>query len=230
MLLKSVISDVRLNKSLYFKKLFVLFVFLLVTSGYFFVNLYNDFRMAQGLIPTIWAFGIDYYIPFTRFAVIPYISWYVYVTFTVLYLIFSKESKNYFKFIYSMIAGACISYFIFVLFPTHVPRPELMGNDIFTILTASIYNADPPYNCFPSMHVLYAFLCFIFLHKKFIGRNYLKILNAGIFIIICASTVFTKQHYTPDILGGIVIGLLIHYFPYFAGRIGRHFPVSSGGK
>ncbi len=143
---------------------------------------------------------------------------------------FSKKSNIYFNFIYSMIAGACISYFIFIIFPTHVPRPELSGNDVFTMLTKSIYDADPPYNCFPSMHVLYAFFCFIFLQKEFRGKNFLKIINIFLFVVICASTVFTKQHYTPDILGGIVIGLLIYYLPNFAGRIRRHSPVTSGGK
>jgi len=228
--LESVISDVSRNKSIYLKKIIALFVFLVVTSGYFFVNLYNDFRMEQGLIPTIWAFGIDDYIPFTRFAVIPYISWYIYVAFTIIFLMFSRQSNSYFRFIYSMIAGALVSYFIFIIFPTHVPRPELSGNDIFTLLTLSIYNADAPYNCFPSMHVLYAFFCFVFLQNKFTGKNYIKLLNLCIFIVICASTVYTKQHYTPDILGGIAIGLLIYYLPYFAGSIGRHSPVSPGRK
>jgi len=230
MIFESIISDIRLNKSIYFKKIIALIVFILVTSGYLFVNFYNDFRMEQGLIPTIWAFGIDDYIPFTRFAVIPYVSWYLYVAFTIIFLMFSRQSNSYFKFIYSMIAGALVSYLIFIVFPTHVPRPELFGNDIFTLLTLSIYNADAPYNCFPSMHVLYAFLCFVFLQKKFSGKNHLKFLNLCIFIVICASTVYTKQHYTPDILGGILIGLLIYYLPYFTGRIGRHSPVSSGRK
>lgn len=227
MIFKALYEDIKSNRSLYLKKFLALIIFLLITSGYFFVNLFNDYRMADGLEPAIWEFGIDKYIPFTRFAVIPYISWYFYVTFAVLFLIFYKDGRIYFKFINSMTAGALISYGIFIIFPTHVPRPDISGNDIFTMLTTGIYNADAPYNCFPSMHVLYAFLCFIFLQKIIPGRLLLKAVNTLLFITICASTVFTKQHYTPDILGGIIIGLLVYYFPDFTRRIRRHSPVSS---
>lgn len=46
------------------------------------------------------------------------------------------------------------SFICFVSYPTIAPRPEVVvGEGFFAWLLRIIYVADPPYNCFPSLHV-----------------------------------------------------------------------------
>ena len=194
------------RKEIIKKALAVVFI-LLAGLAYFLANRYNNIRFAT-IKPAILEFPIDQWIPFDRFFILPYYYWYFYIAFTVLILFFQKESKNYYRLIFSMFVGVMICSIIYVAYPTYVPRSELTGNDFLTQMIARIYAIDPPYNCFPSMHVLYAFICCWYLAMfKRIGW-WFDTLNLLSFVMISLSTVFTKQHYTPDIVGGIVVGAL----------------------
>jgi membrane-associated phospholipid phosphatase len=187
------------------KKLLAFSLILIVGYLYFLSNHYNDARFVE-FKPTIFTFPIDQWIPFNRFFIIPYFYWYFYIAITVLLMFFQKDSKNFYRLIFSMSSGIFISSIIFVVFPTYVPRPTLVGNDFLTGLVQQIYTIDPPYNCFPSMHVLYAFVCGWYLTVFKRVSWWFDVLNAVSFVLICMSTVYTKQHYTPDIAGGIVLG------------------------
>lgn len=187
------------------KKIAALSLILLAGLAYFLANRYNDFRFAD-IKPTILAFPIDQWIPFNRFFILPYYYWYFYVAAAVLVMLLQRDGKNYYRMVLSMFTGVLACSIIFVAYPTYVPRPELVGTDFLTGMIRRIYTIDPPYNCFPSMHVLYAVIsCWYLAIFKRIGW-WFDVLNAASCIIICLSTVYTKQHYTPDILGGIVVG------------------------
>jgi len=136
-------------------------------------------------------------------------------------MFFQNNSKNYYRLVFSLSLGLLINSIIYVAFPTYVLRPELVGNDFLTGLVRQIYTIDPPYNCFPSMHVLYSFICswYLLIFKRvgwwfdvFIGLS---------FVLISLSTVFTKQHYTPDIIGGVVVGATVCCIFTFS-KIGRN--------
>lgn len=190
------------------KKLLAFSLILIVGYLYFLANHYNDARFSD-IKPTIFTFPIDHFIPFNRFFIIPYFYWYLYIAFTVLLMFFQKDSKNFYRLIFSMSSGVFLCSIVFVVFPTYVPRPALTDTDFLTRVVQWIYKIDPPYNCFPSMHVLYAFICGWYLTVfKRIGW-WFDVVNAVSVILICLSTVYTKQHYTPDIAGGIVVGAAV---------------------
>ena len=96
-----------------------------------------------------------------------------------------------------------VSYVIFLLYPTAAPRPENVVGDGFGVWGLNaLYGADPPYNCFPSIHVAHSFVSALALYRVHRGL--------GVFSTVCAalvaiSTLFTKQHYVADAIGGIAL-------------------------
>ena len=51
------------------------------------------------------------------------------------------------------------AYICFWVYPTIAPRPtNVTGTGFFAWGLRSLYGADPPYNCFPSLHVAHSFV------------------------------------------------------------------------
>ena len=52
-----------------------------------------------------------------------------------------------------------LSFVVFILYPTVAPRPEVVEGDGFAAWGLRfLYDSDPPYNCFPSLHVAHSFV------------------------------------------------------------------------
>lgn len=101
-----------------------------------------------------------------------------------------------------------ISYAVFFIYPTRAPRPPAVVGEGFAAWGLRfLYDADPPYNCLPSIHVAHSFVsalaCYS-VHRK-----------VGAFTLVCAtlvamSTLFTKQHYVLDLVGGVLLALVCY--------------------
>src|SRR5688572_2071191 len=49
--------------------------------------------------------------------------------------------------------------FFFLVYPTVAPRPARVIGDGFAVWgLGNLYSSDPPYNCFPSLHVAHSFV------------------------------------------------------------------------
>ena len=98
--------------------------------------------------------------------------------------------------------------FFFWIYPTAAPRPAM------AIVTGfggwglgALYGADPPYNCFPSLHVAHSFvsaLAVIGVHRR-LGA--IALISAA---LVAASTLFTKQHYVVDVVAGVALALMAY--------------------
>ena len=95
--------------------------------------------------------------------------------------------------------------FFFILYPTEAPRPDRVIGEGFAVWGLSaLYSSDPPYNCFPSLHVAHSFvsaLACLRVHRR---------LTVGATVcatLVALSTLFTKQHYVVDVVGGILLAL-----------------------
>jgi membrane-associated phospholipid phosphatase len=94
------------------------------------------------------------------------------------------------------------AYAVFLLYPTVAPRPdyELVPGGGFGAWGLQIlYDADPPFNCFPSLHVAHSFVGALAVYRMHRGL--------GLFAVVCAaivglSTLFAKQHYVLDVVAG----------------------------
>lgn len=153
---------------------------------------------------------IDDIIQFNKIFIIPYVAWYVYVV-LFLFLLCIWDKKRYFRAVLSLNVGMLISYVIFFLLPTHVPRPEVVGTDILSKMVLWIYSNDNPYNCFPSIHVINTIIINFFVCASEQFGKWTKIICTLIGISIIMSTLYIKQHYFADVISGTVLAFGICY-------------------
>ena len=93
-----------------------------------------------------------------------------------------------------------VAYTGFLLYPTAALRPASLPVDGFASWVLAIaYAVDPPYGCFPSLHVAYAFVSAFACGRVHGGVGIVAVLWAG---LIGVSTLFTKQHYAVDVIAG----------------------------
>lgn len=164
---------------------------------------------------------LDDRIPFNKFFVIPYIYWFGFVFIILLY--FAVVDYNYYyRLLTSILCGMLVCFTIYYFFPTTVPRPVIIGDDSLSKLVRYIYSRDNPYNCFPSIHVLNAMLVTLFFCKYYKGII-LKGIAVGSCVLISLSTLFIKQHYTPDVLSSILLSTTL-YAIFGSDYLSRYLP------
>lgn len=161
---------------------------------------------------------LDDHMPLLPVFIIPYLYWYLQVVFSGVMIMLTRWGRIYYRmYAITMILAMVSANIIFVIFPTHVPRPTLAGDGILYLMLGFIYRIDQPYNCFPSLHAAIATINAIFCHL-IIRENRASISNATLrfvqfiniigWILICLATIFTGQHYLPDLAGGIFIAMM----------------------
>jgi hypothetical protein len=163
--------------------------------------------------------SIDNAIPFVKIFIVPYIIWYGFIFFTMIYLCY-KDRRTYYITLVSYGLGLIASYITFYFFQTTVPRPEITGSDALTKMVLSIYGADQPYNCFPSIHVLTSYLMIKAIAACSVRnrRNITIVYTTAIIIII--STFFVKQHVILDAASGIVYAdFIFRMVQSYGGRV-----------
>lgn len=95
------------------------------------------------------------------------------------------------------------AYACFLAFPTVAPRPgELTGDGFAAWGLRSLYGADPPYNCFPSLHVAHSFVSAFACRRVHRGVGVVATLAAS---LVGLSTLYTKQHYVADVIAGVAL-------------------------
>ncbi|MFU0824754.1 phosphatase PAP2 family protein [Clostridium sp.] len=159
----------------------------------------------------------DDYIPFIKFFIIPYMFWFVYMAIGFVYFGL-KSREDFIKLFKFIFFGMSISYAIFILFPNwQNMRPVLRDKDVFSEAVGFIYSVDSSTNVFPSIHVINAIGVNIAICKSslFEGRKNMKILSSLAMILICASTLFIKQHSLIDVIGGIVLSTILYVCIYY---------------
>jgi membrane-associated phospholipid phosphatase len=153
--------------------------------------------------------NVDNAIPFVRFFVMPYSVWIFYIYLCLIYF-FIKEVKVYYRTLLIYTLSALLCYFIYTFFQTTVPRPYLVGDDVFTRLTQFVYNRDLPYNCFPSIHCFSCYLVMKAIYKSSFKNRINQSLIYGMSILIILSTLFVKQHAIMDALAGFLLVELVY--------------------
>jgi membrane-associated phospholipid phosphatase len=93
-----------------------------------------------------------------------------------------------------------VSYVGFLVYPTAAPRPAEVPGDGFAAWSLRLaYSLDAPYNCFPSLHVAYAFVSALTCYRINRGVGVAAAVWAA---LIGVSTLYTKQHYAVDVIAG----------------------------
>ncbi|MCI8608943.1 MAG: phosphatidic acid phosphatase [Firmicutes bacterium] len=149
---------------------------------------------------------VDHMIPFCPPFVIIYVL--AFLQWALGYIMIARESK---ELCYSFLSGELIAkvlcLFSFLLYPTIIIRPEIIGDGIWEAFTGLIYLLDTPaVNLFPSIHCLESWLCFrgaLSLKKT---PNWYAVLMFIFTALVFASTVLIKQHALIDLPAGILVG------------------------
>ncbi|PIZ00463.1 hypothetical protein COY62_02430 [bacterium (Candidatus Howlettbacteria) CG_4_10_14_0_8_um_filter_40_9] len=174
----------------------ILFYTFTVGGYFYFSRQPTDIHFLTSLdryVPTIPIFIIPYLFATVTFIAIP--------IFLYIKLDFSK-TKIY---LLAQTIASLISYIIFYTFPTSVIRELINGDGVFDNALRWLHTADRASAAFPSGHVFQSIIIGYFLWKYFPkSKPYILI----ILPLIIVSTVFLKQHYIPDIFGGIAVAII----------------------
>lgn len=98
--------------------------------------------------------------------------------------------------------------FFFVVYPTAAPRPDKVSGEGFAVWgLRALYSSDPPYNCFPSLHVAHSFVSALACFRVHRRLGIIAMISAT---LVAFSTLFTKQHYVLDLVAGVFLALVAY--------------------
>ena len=185
-------------KNLFRKLLPLIFIGLVPFSNLFYWTLNGTQRGVYDLTT-----DLDRSLPLIKIFIIPYMTLWFFLAFCYVYLCF-KNRKVYYRIMITLFFCYVIAFITYYFFQTTVPRPIVTGDDLFSKLILFTYNSDAPNNCFPSIHVITAYLAV----KGINATNARKLIKFPVNIIgflIIISTEFVKQHVIMDIFFAIFI-------------------------
>jgi membrane-associated phospholipid phosphatase len=141
---------------------------------------------------------IDTFIPLAPVMILPYLSFFILVPFALIVLVPTHFGTT---FLLSIVAGMWAASCVWFFVPTSMLRPAVRGHDVFSKMMRAMYRIDGASNNFPSSHVFISLISGYFLVQAY--PTYAAVLWVWV-IIVASSTVFVKQHYLLDVVGGIV--------------------------
>ena len=167
---------------------------------------------------------IDDYIPFCAVFVIPYLMWFIYIAWGVIYFGF-KDKKDYYRLCAFMFTGMTVFLVISTVYPNgHYLRPTSFENEnIFTALVQMVYSKDTSTNLFPSIHVYNSIAVHLAVveSEKLRNRPAMRITSGIVMVSIVLSTMFIKQHSAFDVLTAILLAGVMYMAVYGREWVGQ---------
>ena len=186
-----------------YKRVLFFLMFLPICLLYFLIS-YIDFER------TMIHCALDDIIPFVPAFIVPYVLWYAYVPLMLILTCFAAP-EYFVRQCAAFFGGALFCLLTFIVFPTAIDfRPQITGGGVFEWMCGVTFANDKPVNVFPSLHCYEALAVHLTtfsvpgLHRKTALRSASAVLAA----IICASTVFVKQHSVIDVFAGCTVAVL----------------------
>lgn len=167
--------------------------------------------------------ALDDAIPFSEWALIPYLLWFVYLIGALAYAFFQDVPafRRMMRFVIVTYTAATVVYFIY---PTQqLLRPEAFAHDnALTRAVAWFYTFDTNTNVCPSLHVIGSAAALFALRDgpRLRKRAWWQAASVILALCISLSTVFMKQHSILDVLCALPVCALGWRLCY--GRPGRH--------
>ena len=126
------------------------------------------------------------------------------------------SKRNFVNYLWGISLAYLIGFLIFIFVPTYMDRAAeglyeaVAGGGFFKDMLKTVYEADGStiaYNLFPSYHCLISLYHYLGIRKQQEIPKGFRVYSLVMVILICMSTVFTKQHYIIDTVGGLGISL-----------------------
>ena len=132
----------------------------------------------------------------------------LYAFLIVLPVVVVQQQEMIRRTVWAYITVWSVSYLCFLIYPTLAPRPDTVTGDDFAVWGLRfLYDADAPYNCFPSIHVAHSFVSALACHRVHRRLGGVALSSAS---LVAISTLFTKQHYVADVIAGIALAVMAH--------------------
>ena len=166
--------------------------------------------------------GLDHYIPFCEWFIIPYLLWFAYIVATVVYFFFTNK-RDFTRLCLFLFVGMTICLAIYYIWPNgHHLRQDLAAlgrENIFTRMVAHLYTIDTSTNVCPSIHTLNSVgACIAIFHSNALkNKKWIRIGSLILSISICLSTVFLKQHSILDVFAAMAVAVPLYLIAYRPG-------------
>lgn len=155
--------------------------------------------------------SLDFQIPFWPPAVAVYFGSYLFWAGS--YILLARQNKEEaYHFFLSEALSRIICMAFFLLLPTTNTRPAVEVEGFWNQAVIALYSVDAADNLFPSIHCLESWLCLIGMRNRQGTSPWCQRFAGASAILICVSTLLTKQHVIVDAAGGIILAELSYYF------------------
>lgn len=189
------------------------------TLGYAFIYLPWFFHLEQTVTRdyAVMHTGLDDYIPFNEYFIIPYLLWFVYVGGALMYFFFTNK-QDYYKLCTFLFVGMTVSLLICTFFPngTDLRVSVDPSKNLCSWLVSVVHAADTSTNVFPSIHAFNSFgVHFAVINSCALKKN--RLIRCGSFALmvsICLSTMFLKQHSAIDVTGAMILAYVLYPLVY----------------
>lgn len=151
------------------------------------------------------AMAVDRAVPLQPGWTIVYGSLFVFV---LLPLLVVRDQQLFRRVLQAWVTVLIVAYVGFVVYPTVTPRPaEVLAGGFAAWCLQFIYSLDSRYNCFPSLHVAHSFVSALASYRVHKGVGTAAVVWAS---LIGVSTLYTKQHYAVDVIGGALTAYIAY--------------------
>ena len=160
-------------------------------------------------VPEVWVHcHLDDLIPFCKYAVIPYLAWFIWIPFTLFYLLWKAPRADFWRLCLPLFAGMTIALAVYVILPNGLDlRPyRVYGSDIFARIVRLLYSTDTATNVCPSIHVFNSVTLMMAYYRS---RIFEEPRRRWMRLSIIASTVLLKQHSCIDVVMGILLAMAV---------------------
>ncbi len=159
----------------------------------------------------------DDYIPFCEYFVIPYLLWFFYVAWGIIYM--AKNNKaDYYRLCAFLFTGMTVFLIISTVYPNgHYLRPQYFEHhNIFTSLCEALYSTDTPTNLFPSIHVYNSIgIHLAVMQNRELRKNKtVQMLSFLLMASIILATMFLKQHSVFDVTTALILSFVMYRIVY----------------
>ena len=166
---------------------------------------------------------IDRYIPLIECFVLPYLSWFFYMIYSMADL-FVKDKDAYDKACTMLMIGMTVFLLISTVCPNRQPLRlvEFPRNNVFTRMIGRLWKTDTPTNVFPSIHVFNTLCVESMLLRTKCGkyrRTGIRITTVIWAALIVLSTLFIRQHSMFDVLTALALFAVCYYIVIFRGTV-----------
>jgi membrane-associated phospholipid phosphatase len=132
----------------------------------------------------------------------------LYVFLIVLPVFVVREEEHIRRTVRAYLLVWIAAYVCFLVYPTIAPRPpEVTGEGFAVWGLRFLYSADPPYNCFPSIHVAHSFVSALTCYRV---HRKVGVAGALCALLVAVSTLYTKQHYVADAIAGVFLAAVAY--------------------